>query len=409
MHKSNLPSIISSANNETIQSCLVNNDIIFLGLRNGIVEIFEWKTNLKITEITTLFDFQPKKTEKELKFNPHSNQIVSIQLLKEIPNKFLLVYIQSRGGIIFIIQYDTNKKNTELLNKYESKTESFTEFYISNKIFKKEWLNSDSEEKNNHICNLDSDNIYKIIYSLEKDNEIDVLFYEIINENNKLQINYIQKINQNFDYIIDEESDKIVDVYKDMESKITHIINLSNENNDNNYIILAYEKTLIYILDEKLNYKTHYSISFSLKIYESIINIYSFKYKENYYICVGLFSQNLLILKYDNNILNLFLKINEICPEVKYGVSCFTSGTVIGEDLFMDEDLVKNKFLLFVGSYAKRVKVFEINENEDGKGVKFNDLGNLIVDNSGSLNQIHFFDGHLFVLCDRKLMYIYAV
>ena len=66
MHKSNLPSIISSSSNEVIQSCLIYNEIIFLGLRNGFIEIFEYKTNTKLIDITNLFVNEEKKTEKEL-------------------------------------------------------------------------------------------------------------------------------------------------------------------------------------------------------------------------------------------------------------------------------------------------------------------------------------------------------
>ena len=38
MHKTNLPTIISSSFNEVIQSCLIYNEIAFLGLRNGFIE-----------------------------------------------------------------------------------------------------------------------------------------------------------------------------------------------------------------------------------------------------------------------------------------------------------------------------------------------------------------------------------
>ena len=92
----------------------------------------------------------------------------------------------------------------------------------------------------------------------------------------------------------------------------------------------------------------------------------------------------------------------------------------------MDEDLIQNKFLLFVGTYSKRIKIIEINSdneneikneikiNDDKKveikdNIKFNDLGNLIVDNSGSINQIEFYEGYLFVACDRKILYIYSI
>ncbi len=61
MHKSNLPNIISSSNNEVIQSFLLYNNILFLGLRNGFIEIFEYKVNTKKSEIVSLFDNEPKK------------------------------------------------------------------------------------------------------------------------------------------------------------------------------------------------------------------------------------------------------------------------------------------------------------------------------------------------------------
>ena len=432
MHKTNLPSIISSTYNEVIQSCLIYNEITFLGLRNGFIEVFEYKINKKIGEVINLFDNEPKKTEKELKFNPHSNQIISIQLIKELleeNKKQLIIFIQSRGGIIFIINYDITKNNYELLIKYDTTIETFTGFFITNKIYRKEW---ESQIKNN----LNNESIYKIMYPLENNNEIDILFYnyndkeeKTKNNNNLSNTNLIQKLNQNFDYIIDEDGQKIVDVYKDMESKILQIIQLSKEDNTNigNYLVMVYEKTLIFILDEKMNYVAHYSLTFSLKLYESIINIFSFKFKDNYYICVGLFAKNLIILKFDLNKknLNYFENIQNICPEIKYGISCFTVGTVKNNDLFIDEDLIQSRFLLFVGTYSKRVKLFEIfdeNDKEEKKEnnnnkikddkkeiIKFNDLGNLIVDNSGAINQIHFNEGNLFVVCDRKILYIYAI
>ena len=416
MHKSNLPNIIASSHNEVIQSFLIYNKLVFLGLRNGYLEIFEHKTNLKIGEIISLFDNEPKKDAKELKFNPHTNQIVNISLIHEnIEIKEIIMYIQSRGGIIFIIKYNVDNNVFELLKKYDTKIESFLGFFISNKINKKEWEQA--------IKNVKAKNIYKIFCPLEKENEIDILFYDI-NDNS------IEKLSQNFDYIIDEDGQKILDVYKDMESKISQIIQLSKCDNSkfSNYIIMIYEKTLIFILDENLNYVSHYSISFSLKLYEAVINIYSFKFNNNYFICIGLFARNLIILRFDpeNNHLNFYQKIENICPEIKYGISCFTNGIIKNDDLFMDEDLIQNKFLLFVGTYSKRIKIIEINSdneneikneikiNDDKKveikdNIKFKDLGNLIVDNSGSINQIDFYEGYLFVACDRKILYIYSI
>ena len=416
MHKSNLPNIIASSHNEVIQSFLIYNKLVFLGLRNGYLEIFEHKTNLKIGEIISLFDNEPKKDAKELKFNPHTTQIVNISLIHEnIEIKEIIMYIQSRGGIIFIIKYNVDNNVFELLKKYDTKIESFLGFFISNKINKKEWEQA--------IKNVKAKNIYKIFCPLEKENEIDILFYDI-NDNS------IEKLSQNFDYIIDEDGQKILDVYKDMESKISQIIPLSKCDNSkfSNYIIMIYEKTLIFILDENLNYVSHYSISFSLKLYEAVINIYSFKFNNNYFICIGLFARNLIILRFDpeNNHLNFYQKIENICPEIKYGISCFTNGIIKNDDLFMDEDLIQNKFLLFVGTYSKRIKIIEINSdneneikneikiNDDKKveikdNIKFNDLGNLIVDNSGSINQIEFYEGYLFVACDRKILYIYSI
>ena len=416
MHKSNLPNIIASSHNEVIQSFLIYNKLVFLGLRNGYLEIFEHKTNLKIGEIISLFDNEPKKDAKELKFNPHTNQIVNISLIHEnIEIKEIIMYIQSRGGIIFIIKYNVDNNVFELLKKYDTKIESFLGFFISNKINKKEWEQA--------IKNVKAKNIYKIFCPLEKENEIDILFYDI-NDNS------IEKLSQNFDYIIDEDGQKILDVYKDMESKISQIIPLSKCDNSkfSNYIVMIYEKTLIFILDENLNYVSHYSISFSLKLYEAVINIYSFKFNNNYFICIGLFARNLIILRFDpeNNHLNFYQKIENICPEIKYGISCFTNGIIKNDDLFMDEDLIQNKFLLFVGTYSKRIKIIEINSdneneikneikiNDDKKveikdNIKFKDLGNLIVDNSGSINQIDFYEGYLFVACDRKILYIYSI
>ena len=409
MHKSNLPNIISSSHNEVIQSFLIYNKIVFLGLRNGYIEIFEYKTNTKLGEILSLFDNEPKKDEKEIKFNPHSNQIISINLISEsLEKNEIIIYIQSRAGIIFIINYNINNNAFKLLAKYDTKIEGFLGFFITNKINKNEW------EK--IIKNINNENIYKIMCPLEKENEIDILFYDI-NDNS------INKINQNFDYIIDEYGQKILDVYKDMESKISQIIPLAKNDISKygDYIVMIYEKTLIFILDENMNYISHYSLSFNLKLYESVINIYSFKFNNYYFICIGLFAKNLIVLRYkpEKDELNFFKNIENICPEIKYGISCFSCGYIKNDDLFIDEDLIQNKFLLFVGTYSKRVKIFEIdadkiNENEiknieENEGIKFNDLGNLIVDNSGSINQVEFHEGYLFVACDRKILYIYSI
>ena len=409
MHKSNLPNIISSSHNEVIQSFLIYNKIVFLGLRNGYIEIFEYKTNTKLGEILSLFDNEPKKDEKEIKFNPHSNQIISINLISEsLEKNEIIIYIQSRAGIIFIINYNINNNAFKLLAKYDTKIEGFLGFFITNKINKNEW------EK--IIKNINNENIYKIMCPIEKENEIDILFYDI-NDNS------INKINQNFDYIIDEYGQKILDVYKDMESKISQIIPLAKNDISKygDYIVMIYEKTLIFILDENMNYISHYSLSFNLKLYESVINIYSFKFNNYYFICIGLFAKNLIVLRYkpEKDELNFFKNIENICPEIKYGISCFSCGYIKNDDLFIDEDLIQNKFLLFVGTYSKRVKIFEIdadkiNENEiknieENEGIKFNDLGNLIVDNSGSINQVEFHEGYLFVACDRKILYIYSI
>ena len=416
MHKSNLPNIISSSHNEVIQTFLIYNELIFLGLRNGFIELFEYRKNSKKGELLSLFENEPKKDEKELKFNPHSNQIVNIQLIKEkLENQEIILYIQSRGGIIFIIKYNINRNAFNFLNKYDTKIESFIGFFISNKIYKKEWEQI--------VKNINNEDIYKIMYPLEKDNEIDILFYD-------LNDNSIEKINQNFEYIIDENNDKLSDLYKETESKISQIIPLERNNFSkiDNYIIVIYEKSLIFILDENMNYISHYSISLSLKLYEAVINIYSFKFNNSYFICIGFFAKNLIILKFDpeKKQLSFYKNIENICPEIKYGISCFTNGIIKNDDLFLDEELIKNKFLFFVGTYSKRVKIFDIiseNYTEDKKEnkikenidlkekdkIEFCDLGNLIVDNSGSINQIEFYNGYLFVACDRKILYIYSV
>ena len=416
MHKSNLPNIISSSHNEVIQTFLIYNELIFLGLRNGFIELFEYRKNSKKGELLSLFENEPKKDEKELKFNPHSNQIVNIQLIKEkLENQEIILYIQSRGGIIFIIKYNINRNAFNFLNKYDTKIESFIGFFISNKIYKKEWEQI--------VKNINNEDIYKIMYPLEKDNEIDILFYD-------LNDNSIEKINQNFEYVIDENNDKLSDLYKETESKISQIIPLERNNFSkiDNYIIVIYEKSLIFILDENMNYISHYSISLSLKLYEAVINIYSFKFNNSYFICIGFFAKNLIILKFDpeKKQLSFYKNIENICPEIKYGISCFTNGIIKNDDLFLDEELIKNKFLFFVGTYSKRVKIFEIiseNYTEDEKEnkikenielkekykIEFCDLGNLIVDNSGSINQIEFYNGYLFVACDRKILYIYSV
>ena len=52
------------------------------------------------------------------------------------------------------------------------------------------------------------------------------------------------------------------------------------------------------------------------------------------------------ILKFDSykKELNFYQIINNICPEVKYGISCFANGVVKTDDLFADDDLIDLNF-----------------------------------------------------------------
>ena len=64
MHKSNIPNIISSSHNEVIQTFLIYNELLIFGLRNGFIEIFEYKKILKKLNYYLYLIMNPKKMKK---------------------------------------------------------------------------------------------------------------------------------------------------------------------------------------------------------------------------------------------------------------------------------------------------------------------------------------------------------
>ena len=103
-----------------------------------------------------------------------------------------------------------------------------------------------------------------------------------------------------------------------------------------------------------------------------------------------------------------------------YKSSCaysFGKGEKKTESSFMNKTINNPGFYKYQGEIIKKpTKGYSFSKSEKFKMKghtqllsSFCDLGNLIVDNSGSINQIEFNDGYLFVICDRKILYIYSI
>jgi hypothetical protein len=182
-------------------------------------------------------------------------------------------------------------------------------------------------------------------------------------------------------------------------------------------IILAFESSVIGIYNLQLEYLCH------LKLFkekeEAIITISLFEFENEIFLSVGCFSPNLLILKVSNDFKSIskFKILKNACSDLKQGISSIIYGEGKREDLLSEENEINKFNILFIGNYDKRVKLFNINKNNNE--IIFSDMGNIITNSNGIINQIYFLSSndndsdsinyYLFVCCEQRLFYIYLI
>lgn len=124
------------------------------------------------------------------------------------------------------------------------------------------------------------------------------------------------------------------------------------------------------------------------------------KEKGNFFIFVGLFHVDLIILKYDTikNEFNFHSKIDKACSNLKPGISSID---------YIESNLL-GKNILLTGAYDYRFRLYEIKADS-----LINFLGSKKVDSDGIIHQIKIFEDseseniYLFVCTEGKLFHIY--
>jgi hypothetical protein len=148
-----------------------------------------------------------------------------------------------------------------------------------------------------------------------------------------------------------------------------------------------------------------------------MININYFKFENDYYLIICLFSTELIIYKinalklHENKELFKYKILKNVCSELKPGISCIDFASFEKEDLLLDK--IEKNNILFIGGYDRRVKFYSlINKNEKNE-IEFKDLGNIITQGNGIINQIKFLcfkdNFYLFICNEQNLFYIYNI
>ena len=182
-------------------------------------------------------------------------------------------------------------------------------------------------------------------------------------------------------------------------------------------IILAFESSVIGIYNLQLEYLCH------LKLFkekeEAIITISLFEFENEIFLSVGCFFPNLIILKISNDFKSIskFKILKNACSDLKQGISSIIYGEGKREDLLSEENEINKFNILFIGNYDKRIKLFNINKKNNE--IIFSDMGNIITNSNGIINQIYFLSSndndsdsinyYLFVCCEQRLFYIYLI
>lgn len=375
-NSNNLPSVLECSSNS--RSFDILDDIIIIGNDNGFIDVFQWEEEHKISSYNLFKDDTTKDDNNNYK------QIIQIKVFDK-ENKVIL--IQCRGGDIFICKWMKNQNKFEIMNTIKTHIETFTKGAL---CFDKSIL----------ICNKKSDNkdewLFSFILPEEKENHLRI--FEISKDNYKLLSDYSVKV-----YLEDNNEDNDDSDDSDESPMKKSIINniLITENNN---IILSFESGIVGLYNMSLRYLHHLEL-FENKN-EPIITLYSYTIKSNTYICVGMFSTNLVLLTIKSNKLLKHITIEKACSDIKCGVSAIAYSSFTKESEF--EDTSKDIQLLLIGGYDKRVKCFQI-EKED----EYTDIGNIITGGSGIINQIAICEKegkeYLFVCCEQKLFYIYLL
>ena len=375
-NSNNLPSVLECTSNS--RSFDILDDIIFIGNDNGFIDVFQWEEEHKLSSYNLFKDDTTKDDNNNYK------QIIQIKVFDK-ENKVIL--IQCRGGDIFICKWLNNQNMFEIMNAIKTHIETFTKGAL---CFDKSIL----------FCNKKSNNkdewLFSFVLPEEKENHLRI--FNISKENYKLLSDYSVKV-----YLEDNNEGNDDSDDSDEGPMKKSIINniLITDNN----IILSFESGIVGLYDMSLRY-LHLLELFDNKN-EPIITLYSYTIQSNIYICVGMFSTNLVILTIKNNQLLRHKVIQKACSDIKCGISAIAYSSFTKENEF--EDTSKDIQILLIGGYDKRVKCFQI-EKED----EYNDIGNVITGGSGIINQIEIAIGnegkeYLFVCCEQKLFYIYLL
>ena len=76
-------------------------------------------------------------------------------------------------------------------------------------------------------------------------------------------------------------------------------------------------------------------------------------------------------------------------------------------------DNIEKNNILFIGGYDRRVKFYSLINNNEKNEIEFKDLGNIITQGNGIINQIKFLcfkdNFYLFICNEQKLFYIYNI
>ena len=382
------------------KSFYVFEDILFIGNDKGYIEIFNWKQENKIFEI----DLYPNKDIIENTDKNNNKQIINIILLSNENYDFLF---QSRGGDVFIGNINLKVYKWKQYNKIETKIESFTKFNICfNEKIRKSNIKKYEENKNENWK-------FSLITPNEKENQIKI--YEVSNNYMILhgyekKMYFSNEIENNEDDSDSESDNENSEIRKSLICNI--IINEKKQ-----IIILAFESSVIGIYNLKLEYLCH------LKVFkekeEPIITISLFEFENEIFLSVGCFSPNLIILKLSNDLKSIskFKNLKNACSDLKQGISSIIYGEGKREDLLSEENEINKFNILFIGNYDKRIKLFNINKKNNE--IIFSDMGNIITNSNGIINQIYFLSSndndsdsinyYLFVCCEQRLFYIYLI
>ena len=389
-NSNNLPSVLQC--NFNAKCFLIKEIYLLIGNSIGEIEIFNWFEEKKLFIISMY-----NNNNKSINNIENTQQIINILYFND--NVFL---IQSRGGDLFFVNIDFNNKNFKIINNFLTKIETFTKFQISNEKLLR--------FVNKNIKKFDDNYYYSILLPSNSENEIKIIEinkeFKIINDYyKKLYLKNIDDEDNNENSSDDDEEEKIK---KSLVNSILIIKEL-------NLLIISFESSIIsfYTLDYKYIFHTKV---FKNKI-EPIININYFFFENNYYLIICLFSTDLIIYKldkkqiYENKELFKYKILKNVCSELKPGISCIDFASFEKEDLLLDK--IEKNNILFIGGYDRRVKFYSlINKNEKNE-IEFKDLGNIITQGNGIINQIKFLcfkdNFYLFICNEQNLFYIYNI